>query len=64
MKYIACVEVWEPQGPVTVDLIHLYDGRVLGITGDCVVLYDNLMDFEDAETTERPTIDLTKGESK
>lgn len=64
MRYINCIEVWEPHGPVTVDLVHLSGGRVLGITDECIVLYDNLMDFEDSQTTNRPTIYLTQGESK
>ena len=61
MKYIKCVEVWEPNAPVTVDLIHLYDGRIVGITNECIVLYESLSDFEDAQTTERPIIYLQKG---
>ncbi len=64
MKYIACIEAWEPRAPVSVDLVHLYDGRVLGISSDCVVLYDNLADFETCDTNEKPTISLYKGESK
>lgn len=66
MRFIDCIEEWEPRGPTPVDLVYLRDGRILGINDECVVLYNNLADFEDAETTERPTIDLyqPKGESK
>jgi hypothetical protein len=64
MRYINCIEEWEPKGPVSVDLVHLRDGRVLGINSDCVVLYDNLEDFETCATNEKPTINLYKGESK
>ena len=64
MRFITCIEEWEQGGPVPVDLIHLRDGRIVGIDGEYIVLYKSLADFEDAETTERPTIYLTQGESK
>ena len=64
MNFVVCIEAWEQSGPVPVDLIHLHDGRVVGISGEYIVLYKNLADFEDSETTDRPTIYLTEGESK
>ena len=60
MKYITSVATWEPGAPVSVDLVHLNDGRVLGISSDCVVLYDSLADFEDCDTNEKPTISLVR----
>jgi hypothetical protein len=39
-------------------LVHLKDGRVIGINSECVVLYANIDDFWEGETTDRPTINL------
>jgi hypothetical protein len=41
-----------------VDLITLKDGRVLGISDDCVVLYENMQDYIDNITKSRQCIDL------
>jgi hypothetical protein len=64
MKFITGLSQYEPRGPITIDLIHLWDGRVLGITNECVVLYKNMSDFDNAEETNRPMIDLMEGELK
>lgn len=42
----------------SVDLIVLKDGRVLGIDGECVMLYASLDDFYDATSQTKPTINL------
>jgi hypothetical protein len=39
-------------------LVHLKDGRVVGINKECVVLYANIDDFWEGETIDRPTINL------
>lgn len=65
------IELYEPDGPVSVDLLVLCDGRVLGIDTDSAVLYPSMAYFEDGdnffnETDERapaaaaslPTLDL------
>jgi hypothetical protein len=45
-------------GGSPVDFITLKSGRVLGISDDCVVLYENMQDFWDMETKSRQCIDL------
>jgi hypothetical protein len=42
----------------SVDLVVFKDGRVLGIDGDCVMLYASLDDFYDATSQTKPTINL------
>jgi hypothetical protein len=41
-----------------VDLVILKDGRVLGISEDCVCLYKSIDDFWDATPETKPTIEL------
>ena len=41
-------------------LLHLEDGRVVGITNECIVVYDNIDDVWEGETKNRPTITLHK----
>ena len=64
MKFITGLSQYEPNGPITVDFVHLWDGRVLGITNESVVLYKDMADFENAESVGQPIIDLMKGEDK
>jgi len=45
-------------GNVTVDLVHLPDGRVLGVNDECVVLYASIDDFLSGGASHAPTIDL------
>ena len=42
----------------SVDLVVLKDGRVLGIDGECVMLYASLDDFYNATSQTKPTINL------
>ena len=42
----------------SVDLVVLKDGRVLGIDGDCVMLYASIDDFYNATSQTKPTINL------
>jgi hypothetical protein len=64
--FIDKVTTYETGGNCPVDFITLKSGRVLGISGDCVVLYDNMEDFRAMDTKSRQCIDLctTEGESK
>ncbi len=64
MKFITGLSQYEPNGPITIDFVHLWDGRVLGINNESVVLYKNMADFENAEVANRPIIDLIEGELK
>lgn len=45
-----------------VHLIHLKDGRIIGISEECVCLYKNLEEFYDCGTHDIPTISLLKGD--
>jgi hypothetical protein len=58
--YIQSTSTYESGGNCSVDFIHLKDGRVLGVSGDCVVLYDNMEDFHSFETKDRQYINLAK----
>ena len=42
-------------------LLHLQDGRVIGITSDCIVVYENQDDVFENGGEDRPTINLYKG---
>ena len=61
MHHITKVETYNAGGNCPVDFVHLPDGRVLGIDGECVVLYSSIADFENFETVDRQTIDLSEG---
>jgi len=39
-------------------LIHLKDGRVIGLNDECVVLYKSIDDVYEGATEDRPTINL------
>ena len=41
-------------------LLHLEDGRVIGITSDCIVLYKNADDVFESDGDYRPMISLIK----
>jgi len=43
----------------TVDLITLKDGRVVGIDGSTIVLYESMEDFWDCGNKALPTIELS-----
>jgi hypothetical protein len=54
--YIA--EVLALGGNSPVDFVILKDGRVLGINDECVVLYDNMADFESFAHKDRKAFSL------
>ena len=47
-NFVRDVETYEPRGPVTVDLLTLHDGRVIGIDPESLVLYRSRDAFEGA----------------
>jgi hypothetical protein len=57
-EHIAEIGSWDSGGGMALDLITLKDGRVLVISGDAVVLYENMDAVEQGEAAERPTIYL------
>ncbi len=57
--FVSAIDVYEPDGPVSVDLILLADGRVLGVDSETAVLYPSREAFEAFDgSTEYPTISL------
>jgi hypothetical protein len=56
MSFITKIEQEYPDFYV----IHLEDGRVIGITQECVVVYENIDDVYEGATKDRPMINLTK----
>lgn len=46
-EYIVKIETLNTGGGCMVDVIHLPDGRVIGINDECAVLYANMNDFFD-----------------
>ena len=58
LEHIAEISTADTGGGIAIDLVTLNDGRVVGISEDAVVLYDNLDDFQGNEPRERPMIAL------
>jgi len=50
-EYIVKIETLDTGGHSLVDVIHLPDGRVIGINDECAVLYANMDDFFDPPAT-------------
>ena len=45
-------------------ILHMEDGRVIGITSDCIVVYENIDDVFEGGLKDRPTISLIKEEAE
>ncbi len=56
--YIDKVETEQTGGNIMVDFVILKDGRVLGISEDCVCLYTSMEDFWESTSNIKPTIEL------
>jgi hypothetical protein len=54
--YVTKVETVNTGGNCMVDLIHLPDGRVVGINDECVVVYPDESDFHSGEFVDQPSI--------
>lgn len=59
-QFIQWVDGFEAGGNCPVDLVFLNDGRVVGIDGETLVLYESYEDFISYEMRERPCIPLYK----
>lgn len=57
-QFIEQITTHEMGGNVAVDLVHLPDGRVIGINDDSAVLYASIDDFLDGGASDAPNIDL------
>ncbi len=58
LEHIKEISTWNSGGGVMLDLITLKDGRVLVVSDDVVVLYENMEEATDGEAKERPLIHL------
>lgn len=62
LTFVRRIGTFEPEGPVSVDMVYLHDGRILGIDSDSAVLYPSLQAFdaitETGEAGDFPAIDL------
>jgi hypothetical protein len=52
--HILSVETYDSGGCCPVDFINLKSGQILGIDSETIVLYRDIVDFEDCETVDRP----------
>lgn len=53
-NHIDHVTTWDSGGGMELDLVTLKDGRILVISEDAVVLYENMGAVEESEAKERP----------
>lgn len=60
MSFITKIEQEYPDFYV----LHMEDGRVIGITSDCIVVYENIDDVYEGGLKDRPTISLIKEEAE
>lgn len=64
LYWVKAIEGYETGGNCPVDFIHLHDGRVIGVDGECAVLYDSMHDFLGFDTRHREVINLIGGFSQ
>lgn len=60
MSFITKIEQEYPDFYV----LHMEDGRVIGVTTDCIVVYENIDDVFEGGLKDRPTINLIKEEAE
>jgi len=60
MQWVTKIEGFETGGNCPVDFVTLWDGRILAINNECVVLYESMTDFLVFETSGRRAINLTR----
>lgn len=58
LEHIAELSTWDSGGGQLLDLLVLKDGRVLVVSEDAIVLYNNMAEVEEGVAEERPTIYL------
>jgi hypothetical protein len=60
LTFVEAITTYEPDGPVSVDLIVLCDGRVLGVDSESIVLYPSMEAFDALDGSEEfPSLTLT-----
>jgi hypothetical protein len=55
-EYVEDVSSWDSGGGTILDLVTLKSGKVIAISEEVVVLYDNMEDLEAGESRNRPSI--------
>ena len=58
LEHVESITTWDSGGGQALDLLTLKDGRVLVVSEDAVVLYEDMEAVEAGEAKERPTIYL------
>ena len=59
LDYIKETSSWESGGGITLDLVELKDGRILAISDEVVILYNDMDDLMGGEPSDtRPSIVL------
>ena len=58
LHYITRVFSENTGGGSMVDFVELWDGKILGINDECVVLYESLEAFHECESRNRQAINL------
>ena len=58
LEFIVEIMSADTGGGLTVDIIKLKDGRVIGVSDDAIVLYASMNDFEENAARMRPMIPL------
>lgn len=63
LTFVQSIDAYEPDGPVSIDLLVLADGRVIGINDECVVIYADREDVESNDIEEeRPSLSFDPDE--
>ena len=58
LTHIKEIETHNSGGNCMIDLLHLNDGRVIGVSSDCIVVYDSIDHFMNNVDEEHPSLDL------
>lgn len=53
LTFVQKITTYEPDGPVSVDLLHLADGSVVGIDGEIACLYPSIEAFDSDDGVDR-----------
>jgi hypothetical protein len=62
--YIGKIETVNTGGGCMVDIITLWDGRVIGLNDECCVFYNDMDEFWDCSSANKPSFSIpTKGET-
>ena len=57
-NWISNISSWDSGGGMEIDIVELKDGRVIEVSEEAAVHYENIEDLEPGEAAERQTIFL------